>query len=215
MREAQRSAPSIIYVPQIPSWWETVGPTLRSVFTTLLQGIPRFTPVLLLATSNVQLRDLPEEVFQSIIFFLFYSIPSCQPLEVLPVAPPPKPRNLTEEEIRQVEELEEDMLRELRIYLRDVAQRLITDKRFKAFTKPIDPEEVTNYKDTTKQPMDLSTVLSKIDMHHSGCKISDHLLRHKACTLSDTAYSIVRHEMDEGFERRCQKIKESRKERGT
>ncbi|NXY63973.1 ATAD2 protein, partial [Callaeas wilsoni] len=62
MREAQRTALSIIYVPQIPSWWETVGPTLRSVFTTLLQSIPRFTPVLLLATSNVQLRDLPEEI---------------------------------------------------------------------------------------------------------------------------------------------------------
>ncbi|NXQ43724.1 ATAD2 protein, partial [Catharus fuscescens] len=62
MREAQRSAPSIIYVPQIPLWWETVGPTLRSVFTTLLQSIPRFTPVLLLATSNVHLRDLPEEI---------------------------------------------------------------------------------------------------------------------------------------------------------
>ncbi|NXQ57133.1 ATAD2 protein, partial [Anthoscopus minutus] len=62
MREAQRSAPSIIYVPQIPSWWETVGPTLRSVFTTLLQSIPRFTPILLLATSNVQLIDLSEEI---------------------------------------------------------------------------------------------------------------------------------------------------------
>ncbi|NXQ22914.1 ATAD2 protein, partial [Peucedramus taeniatus] len=62
MREAQRSAPSIIYVPQISSWWETVGTTLRSVFTTLLQSIPRFTPVLFLATSSVQLRDLPEEI---------------------------------------------------------------------------------------------------------------------------------------------------------
>ncbi|NWZ98814.1 ATAD2 protein, partial [Nesospiza acunhae] len=62
MREAQRSAPSIIYVPQIPSWWDTIGTTLRSVFTTLLQNIPRFTPVLFLATSNVQLRDLPEEI---------------------------------------------------------------------------------------------------------------------------------------------------------
>ncbi|NXW68155.1 ATAD2 protein, partial [Hirundo rustica] len=62
IQEAQRTAPSIIYVPQIPLWWETVGPTLRSVFTTLLQSIPRFSPVLLLATSNVQLRDLPEEI---------------------------------------------------------------------------------------------------------------------------------------------------------
>ncbi|XP_005042238.2 PREDICTED: ATPase family AAA domain-containing protein 2-like [Ficedula albicollis] len=266
MREAQRSAPSIIYVPQIPLWWETVGPTLRSVFTTLLQSIPRFAPVLLLATSNEQLRDLPEEVkaffnneyeevfkiprptyterrhfFEDLVMKQAAQPPAlknnttCQPLEVLPVAPPPQPRKLTEEEIRRVEEHEEDTLRELRIYLRNVAERLVIDKRFKAFTKPIDPEEASNCKDTVKQPMDLSIVLSKIDMQqyltardflkdidlirsnalqynpkkgHAG-----HLLRHKACSLSDTAYSIVRHEMDENFERRCQKIKESRKER--
>ncbi|KAI1243444.1 hypothetical protein IHE44_0001065, partial [Lamprotornis superbus] len=266
MREAQRSAPSIIYVPQIPSWWETVGPTLRSVFTTLLQSIPRFTPVLLLATSDVQLKDLPEEVealfnneyeevfkiprptcaerrhfFEDLVMKQAAQPPAlknntiCQPLEVLPVAPPPKPRELTEEEIRQVEEQEEDTLRELRIYLRDVTERLVIDKRFKAFTKPIDPEEASNYKDTVKQPMDLSTVLSKIDMrqyltardflmdidlicsnalqYNTKKRSAGHLLRHKACSLSDTAYSIVRHEIDEDFERRCQKIKESRKER--
>ncbi|XP_037984074.1 LOW QUALITY PROTEIN: ATPase family AAA domain-containing protein 2-like [Motacilla alba alba] len=267
MREAQRSAPSIIYVPQISSWWDTVGTTLRSVFTTLLQSIPRFTPVLFLATSNVQLRDLPEEIkalfnneyeevfriprptcaerrrfFEDLVMKQAAQPPAlknnttCQPLEVLPVAPPPKPRKLTEEEIRQLEEQEEDTLRELRIYLRDVAQRLVIDKRFKAFTKPIVSEEAPNYKDTIKQPMDLSTVLSKIDMHQyltardflkdidlicsnaleykPNKGPADHLLRHKACTLSDTAYSIVRHEMDEGFEQRCQKIKESRKKRG-
>ncbi|XP_041892094.1 ATPase family AAA domain-containing protein 2-like [Corvus kubaryi] len=267
MREAQRTAPSIIYVPQIPSCWETVGPTLRSVFTTLLQSIPRFTPVLLLATSNVQLRDLPEEIktlfndeyeevfripcptcaerrhfFEDLVMKQAAQRPAlknnttCQPLEVLPVAPPPKPRKLTEEEIRQVEEQEEDMLRELRIYLRNVARRLVIDKRFKAFTKPIDPEEATNCRDTVKQPMDLSTVLSKIDMHQyltardflkdidlicsNASEYNpkkgpgDPLLRHKACTLSDTAYSIVRHEMNEDFEQCCQKIKESRKERG-
>uniref|UniRef100_A0A8U7M2G9 Uncharacterized protein n=1 Tax=Corvus moneduloides TaxID=1196302 RepID=A0A8U7M2G9_CORMO len=258
MREAQRTAPSIIYVPQIPSWWETVGPTLRSVFTTLLQSIPRFTPVLLLATSNVQLRDLPEEIktlFNDEYEEVFrIPCPTCAerrhffedlvmkqaaqppPLEVLPVAPPPKPRKLTVEEIRQVEEQEEDTLRELRIYLRDVAQRLVIDKRFKAFTKPIDPEEKLISVDTVKQPMDLSTVLSKIDMHQyltardflkdidlicsNALEYNpkkgpgDPLLRHKACTLSDTAYSIVRHEMNEDFEQCCQKIKESRKERG-
>uniref|UniRef100_A0A8C5SZ42 Bromo domain-containing protein n=1 Tax=Malurus cyaneus samueli TaxID=2593467 RepID=A0A8C5SZ42_9PASS len=263
MREAQRTAPSIIYVPQIPSWWDTVGPTVRSVFTTLLQNIPRFTPVLLLATSNAQLRDLPEEIkalfnneyeevfriprptcaerrqfFEDLVMKQAAQPPAvknnttCRPLEVLPVAPPPKPRKLTEEEIKQVEEQEEDTLRELRIYLRDVTQRLVIDKRFRAFTKPVDPEEVS---DIVKQPMDLSIVLSKIDMHQyltardflkdidlirsNALKYNpnkgpaDHL-RHKACTLSDTAYSIVRHEMDQEFEKRCQKIKESRKERG-
>ncbi|NWH30949.1 ATAD2 protein, partial [Chloropsis hardwickii] len=62
MREAQRTAPSIIYVPQIPLWWETVGPTVKAVFTTLLQNIPTFTPVLLLATTDVKHGDLPEEI---------------------------------------------------------------------------------------------------------------------------------------------------------
>uniref|UniRef100_A0A8C9KYL2 Bromo domain-containing protein n=1 Tax=Serinus canaria TaxID=9135 RepID=A0A8C9KYL2_SERCA len=254
MREAQRSAPSIIYVPQIPSWWDTIGTTLRSVFTTLLQNIPRFTPVLFLATSNVQLRDLPEEIkalfnneyeevfriprptcaerrrfFEDLVMKQAAQPPvnskyTYQPLEVLPVAPPPKPRKLTEEEIRQLEEQEEDTLRELRIYLRDVAQRLVIDKRFKAFTKPIVSEE-----DTIKQPMDLLTVLSKIDMHQyltakdflkdidlicsNALEYKPNKGLHKAFTLSDTAYSIVRNEMDEGFEQRCQKIKESRKER--
>ncbi|NXB41352.1 ATAD2 protein, partial [Eulacestoma nigropectus] len=62
MREAQRTAPSIIYIPQIPSWWEAIGPTLKAGFTGLLNNIPYFAPVLLLATSDVPHEDLPEEI---------------------------------------------------------------------------------------------------------------------------------------------------------
>lgn len=63
-------------------------------------------------------------------------------LEVLTVAPPPPPRQLTEEETQRLEEQEEDTLRELRLFLRDVTNRLSQDKRFKAFTKPVDLAEV-------------------------------------------------------------------------
>lgn len=63
-------------------------------------------------------------------------------LEVLPVAPPPPPRQLSEQEMQKLEEQEEDTLRELRLFLRDVTNRLAQDKRFKAFTKPVDTEEV-------------------------------------------------------------------------
>ncbi|NWW19615.1 ATAD2 protein, partial [Falcunculus frontatus] len=62
MREAQRTAPSIIYVPQIPLWWEAVGPTLKAGFTGLLNNIPYFAPVLLLATSDMPHEDLPDEI---------------------------------------------------------------------------------------------------------------------------------------------------------
>uniref|UniRef100_A0A8C9MY83 ATPase family AAA domain-containing protein 2 n=1 Tax=Serinus canaria TaxID=9135 RepID=A0A8C9MY83_SERCA len=268
MREAQRTAPSIIYVPQIPLWWDTVGPTVKAVFTTLLQNIPTFAPVLLLATTDVKHGDLPEEIkalfnndceevfniqwptcaerrsfFEDLVMKQAAEPPASknnsarQPLEVLPVAPPPKPRQLSEEELKQLEEQEEDTLRELRIYLRDVTHRLVIDRRFRAFTKPVDPQEVPDYNAVIKQPMDLSTVLSKIDMHQYPtardflkdidliCSNAleynpvkdpgDRLLRHRACVLRDTAYSIVREEMDEDFERRCQEIKESRKQRGT
>lgn len=74
IREAQRTAPSIIYIPQISSWWEAVGPTLKAGFTGLLNNIPYFAPVLLLATSDVPHEDLPEEVFLPILFFLCYSV---------------------------------------------------------------------------------------------------------------------------------------------
>ncbi|NXD77601.1 ATAD2 protein, partial [Halcyon senegalensis] len=62
LREAQRTAPSIIYIPQIHLWWESVGATLKATFATLLQNIPAFAPVLLLATSDVQHADLPKEI---------------------------------------------------------------------------------------------------------------------------------------------------------
>lgn len=39
---------------------------------------------------------------------------------------------------------EEDVLRELRLFLRNVTERLILDQRFKAFSKAADAEEVTD-----------------------------------------------------------------------
>ncbi|KFP72297.1 ATPase family AAA domain-containing protein 2, partial [Apaloderma vittatum] len=195
MREAQRTAPSIIYIPRIHLWWEAVGATLKATFTTLLQNIPTFVPVLLLATSDVCHADLPKEVqelflsddevfkiqsptteernmfFEDLVLYQSAKPPASKnnaawrPLEVLPLAPPPKPRQLTEEELEQLEEQEEDTLRELRLFLRDVTHRLAVDRRFRAFTKPVDPEEVPDYDAVIKQPMDLSSVLSKIDLH--------------------------------------------------
>lgn len=43
------------------------------------------------------------------------------------------------------------------------------------------------------------------------CKVSD---RHRAYVLQDTAYSMVRNEMDTEFGRLCEQIKESREKRG-
>ncbi|XP_043395066.1 ATPase family AAA domain-containing protein 2 isoform X5 [Chelonia mydas] len=267
IHEAKRTAPSILYIPHVHLWWETVGFTLKATFTTLLQNIPSFAPVLLLATSDVHHAALPEEVqelfvddygevfnvqlpnnderrkfFEDLILNQAAKPPVSkkkavlQALEVLPVAPPPEPRQLTAEEVKRLEEQEEDTLRELRIFLRNVTHRLAIDKRFRAFTKPVDLDEVPDYVTVIKQPMDLSTVICKIDLHqyltardylrdidlicsnaleyNPDRDPGDRLIRHRACTLRDTAYAIVKEEMDEDFEQLCEEIQESRKKRG-
>uniref|UniRef100_A0AAY5K8K0 Bromo domain-containing protein n=1 Tax=Esox lucius TaxID=8010 RepID=A0AAY5K8K0_ESOLU len=221
--EAKRTSPSILYIPHIQQWWETVGLALRATFLSLLQDIPSFSPILLLATCNVPHSSLFPEVPTRETHTHTHT-PSSHggemtsphtgeraiTLEVLPVAPPPPPRTLTEKEQQRLEEQEEDTLRELRLFLRDVTNRLSQDKRFKAFTKPVDLEEVPDYATVIKQPMDLSTVLSNIDIHkyatvkefvHDVDLIwkncleynpdkdpSDRQIRHRACALKDTVH---------------------------
>ena len=61
-----------------------------------------------------------------------------QAVEVLPLAPLPPSRQLPEQDRLRLEEQEEDVLRELRLFLRNVTERLTLDRRFKAFTKPVE-----------------------------------------------------------------------------
>ena len=58
------------------------------------------------------------------------------------MAEAPGPRVLSPEEQSRLVEQEENTLRELRLFLRDVTKRLATDKRFNIFSKPVDIEEV-------------------------------------------------------------------------
>lgn len=60
--EAKRTSPSIIYIPSIGQWWETVSPALRATFLSLLNSIPAFAPIFLLATCSIEYRELSAEV---------------------------------------------------------------------------------------------------------------------------------------------------------
>ncbi|XP_047240389.1 ATPase family AAA domain-containing protein 2-like isoform X4 [Girardinichthys multiradiatus] len=158
-----------------------------------------------------------------------------QNLEILPVAPLPPLRQMSEQERLRLEEQEEDVLRELRLFLRNLTERLMLDRRFKAFTKPVDIEEVPDYLIVIQKPMDLSTLLSNIDEHkyvtvnefmsdayliwqnaleyNPDRDPEDRHIRHRACALKDTMRTIIRHELDKDFQRVCEEIRESRIER--
>ncbi|XP_028996175.1 ATPase family AAA domain-containing protein 2B isoform X2 [Betta splendens] len=264
-REARRSMPSVVFMPHISEWWETVGDTVKSTFLTLLQDVPSFSPVLILATAETHYSQLSDEVrsifqrsygevvtlcppgeedrrsfFSNLLLVTAASPPPrlrnterCK--EALPVAEAPGPRVLSAEEQRRLAEQEENTLRELRLFLRDVTKRLATDKRFNIFSKPVDIEEVSDYLEVIRQPMDLSTVMTKIDTHkyltakdflvdidlicsnaleyNPDKDPGDKVIRHRACSLKDTAHAIFAAELDPEFDRMCEEIKEARRKR--
>lgn len=49
---------------------------------------------------------------------------------------------------------------------------------------------------------------------HSLFFSSDKVIRHRACSLKDTAHAIFAAELDPEFDRMCEEIKEARKKRG-
>ncbi|XP_046342752.1 ATPase family AAA domain-containing protein 2-like isoform X3 [Haliotis rufescens] len=157
-------------------------------------------------------------------------------LEVLPKAPPPVPAKLTEAESKKLKQQEEATFRELRIFLRDVLNKLGRDRKFSIFTKPVDVEDVPDYYEIIQSPMDLSTMMSKIDLHayqtvadflgdinqislnaleyNPDRDPSDKAIRHRACALRDTAQAIIEAELDPEFEKLCHSIAQSQKRRG-
>lgn len=87
----------------------------------------------------------------------------------LPKARTPPPTPLTEEQSKKLYEQEEHTLRELRIFLRDICKKLANNKLFFMFTKPVDTDEVPDYPTIIKQPMDLETMMTKVDFHRYEC----------------------------------------------
>lgn len=178
-------------------------------------------------------------------------------LEVLPLAPAPPPRQLNEKEREQLERKEDATLRELRIFLREILAKMARNKLFYMFTRPVDINEVPDYLQVIQKPMDLETMMTKIDQHaYESAKdfltdieqicanaleynpdknpegkyipqifcfqfkkiiqfdtlyCVDKMIRHRACTLRDTAYALIKAEMDTDFEEQCQEISRTRK----
>ncbi|KAL6859596.1 hypothetical protein J3F83DRAFT_717297 [Trichoderma novae-zelandiae] len=61
--EVRRHKPSVIYIPNIDTWYAVLDKTLALVtFRTMLKSIPPTDPVLLFATADCEKRDLPQEL---------------------------------------------------------------------------------------------------------------------------------------------------------
>ncbi|XP_033327790.1 ATPase family AAA domain-containing protein 2 isoform X1 [Megalopta genalis] len=273
--EAARNVPSIIYIRSIDQWWPLVPETVKAVFLCRIAALDPSLPILILATSDTTYQDLPNQLrslfselrgevysmktptaeqrskfFRPIFMIQSLKSPKIKDdkieiLEELPLAPDPIPKKLTEEERKMLYEKEEVSLRELRIFLREICAKLARNRQFFMFTKPVDTEEVPDYNMIIKQPMDLETMMTKIDMHCYLCARdflddidlicrnaleynpdslrdrpslgilkrdpADKLIRHRACSLRDNAYALIKAELDSDFEDKCREISKNRK----
>lgn len=190
--EARRTTPSVLYLPQFQLWWETAHEQLKAVLMTLLEELPSDSPILLLGTSSLSSENLDEDsisifalrhVYQmdkpntddrSKFFEQLMDVVFSVPLGESPSRP--KERNLPElprapkevtglkaSELRAKAEAEQHALRRLRMCLRDVCNRILYDKRFIAFHYPVMDEDAPNYRSIIHSPMDMATVLQRVD----------------------------------------------------
>ena len=184
----------MLKLQQVNRWWSAVSDTVRSSFLTQLSELDAELPILLLVTCDCELENIPEdfcdyfhqedgEIFETRSFteeerqkfFRPLLLQKClkspilkklkNKLEVLPLAPAPPPRQLSEKEKELLERKEEATLRELRIFLREILAKMARNKLFYMFTRPVDTKEVPDYLDIIQQPMDLETMMTKIDQH--------------------------------------------------
>ncbi|CAN6167638.1 unnamed protein product [Urochloa humidicola] len=191
--EAKRTTPSILYLPQFHLWWDTAHEQLKAVLLTLLNELPSNLPVLLLGTSSVAFTDLEEEcasIFSSCNVYqvdqpsyddrlryfniLFDSLLSFQTEESrnkskkqksaidLPKAPK-EVEGPKISELKAKAEAEQHAVRRMRMCLRDICNRILYNKRFNVFHFPVSEEEVPDYRSVIHKPMDMATVLQRVD----------------------------------------------------
>ena len=73
------------------------------------------------------------------------------------------PAQLSAAEQAQVEAAEETTLRQLRMYLRNVANGMLRDRKYTYFTEPVDRDSVPDYYEVVKHPMDLGMLIDRLN----------------------------------------------------
>lgn len=154
--------------------------------------------------------------------------------EILAVLPIPESRELTEKEEKRLARQEDTLLRELRIFLRDTWQKINKEQRFFMFRTAVDTEEIYDYLEYVEKPMDFDQMLTKLDNGEYHCAqdflddidlVADNAVKynsdlnyetnkvlcHRAKSLQDFAYALIKADMDTDFEDNCKEIIERRK----
>ncbi|KAI1723994.1 ATPase family associated with various cellular activities (AAA) domain-containing protein [Ditylenchus destructor] len=138
-------------------------------------------------------------------------------------------RKVTLEEYKEIKGKYDQMQRQLRIFLRDLLGRLTRDRRFNAFTMPVDKDDAADYYDIITHPLCLSEMMVKIDQclystleefladirlikdnaleYNPDRNMEEKMIRHNAKALMDMADALIYMEYENSFTDRLQEQK--------
>ncbi|KAL3075303.1 hypothetical protein niasHT_033877 [Heterodera trifolii] len=139
-------------------------------------------------------------------------------------------RKFTASECAELEKDYQQMLRQFRIFLRDLLRQIIREPRFKCFHLPVDKTDAEDYYEIVKQPMCLSQMMGNIDLslyaskdafakdiqlirnnaieYNPDTDMDSKQIRHAANALVDMTEALFSMEMDDDFPT---KLEEARK----
>ena len=189
---ARRTQPGVLYIPHLSKLWSVCSETVRATLSTALADCPTSAPMLVLAVSSVPYHQLDEslqdlfnqhyretyrlenpsenerrEYFRPLVTSCSqppHKPPApAPPREKLAVLPAPESRALTEKEEKRLKRKEESLLRELRIFLRDIWTKINRENKFFMFRMPVNTDEVDDYLKYVQEPMDFETMHIKLD----------------------------------------------------
>ena len=195
---ARRTQPGILFIPHLAKLWSVSSETVRATLCTALADCPPNAPMLVLAVSNVPHHQLDESVqhlfnihyretyrvenpgenerrefFRPLVSACsqppYQPPPPPPPRESLAVLPAPECRALTEREEKRLKRKEAALLRELRIFLRDIWTKIHRENKFFMFRMPVNTDEVDDYLKYVKTPMDFESMHVKLDDGEYTC----------------------------------------------
>lgn len=67
--EVRRHKPSVVFIPQIDQWYATLGDSALTTLTSMLQSLPPTDPVLLLATTDVEVKEMEKALVRGLFSY--------------------------------------------------------------------------------------------------------------------------------------------------
>jgi SpoVK/Ycf46/Vps4 family AAA+-type ATPase len=67
--EVRRHKPSVVFIPQIEQWYATLGETALTTLSSMLQSLPPTDPVLLLATTDMEVEELDKAIVRGLFSY--------------------------------------------------------------------------------------------------------------------------------------------------